>query len=126
MKRDYYEVLGVPKDADLQQVKKSYRKLARELHPDANSNDPNSEEKFKEATEAYEVLSDPEKRGIYDTYGHEGLRRGAGGAGGGFDGFRTSAIYSSRSSAISQGEAPSARLSRPALPGARTSASRSN
>ena len=87
MKRDYYEVLGVPKDADLQQVKKSYRKLARELHPDANSSDPNSEEKFKEATEAYEVLSDPEKRGIYDTYGHEGLRRGAGGAGGGFDGF---------------------------------------
>ena len=81
MKRDYYEVLGVPKDVDLQQVKKSYRKLARELHPDANSSDPNSEEKFKEATEAYEVLSDPEKRSIYDTYGHEGLRRGAGGAG---------------------------------------------
>ena len=88
MKRDYYEVLGVSREADLQQIKKAYRKLARELHPDANGNDPDSEEKFKEATEAYEVLSDSEKRGVYDAYGHEGLRRGAGGAGGfGFDGF---------------------------------------
>ncbi|MCE5254290.1 MAG: molecular chaperone DnaJ [Actinomycetia bacterium] len=88
MKRDYYEVLGVSRDADLQQIKRAYRRLARELHPDANSADPDCEEKFKEATEAYEVLSDPEKRGVYDTYGHDGLRRGAGGAGGfGFDGF---------------------------------------
>jgi len=88
MKRDYYEVLGVSRDADLQQIKKAYRKLARELHPDVNCNDPDCEEKFKEATEAYEVLSDPEKRGVYDAYGHDGLRRGAGGAGGfGFEGF---------------------------------------
>jgi len=88
MKRDYYEVLGVSRDADLQQIKRAYRRLARELHPDANSADPDCEEKFKEATEAYEVLSDPEKRGVYDTYGHDGLRRGAGGSGGfGFDGF---------------------------------------
>ncbi len=87
-KRDYYEVLGVPRDADLGQIKKAYRRLARQLHPDVNSNDPECEEKFKEATEAYEVLCDPEKRRLYDAYGHEGLRRGAGGAGGfGFDDF---------------------------------------
>ncbi len=88
MKRDYYEVLGVSRDADLQKIKKAYRRLARELHPDVNCNDPECEEKFKEATEAYEVLSDQEKRGLYDAYGHDGLRRGAGGAGGfDFDGF---------------------------------------
>jgi molecular chaperone DnaJ len=88
MKRDYYEVLGVSRDADLQQIKKAYRKLARQHHPDVNVDDPECEEKFKEATEAYEVLSDAERRSIYDTYGHEGLRRGAGGAGGfDFDGF---------------------------------------
>lgn len=87
-KRDYYEVLGVPRNADTQQIKKAYRMLARELHPDVNCNDPECEEKFKEATEAYEVLSDQQKRTLYDTYGHDGLRRGAGGAGGyGFDGF---------------------------------------
>jgi molecular chaperone DnaJ len=85
MKRDYYEVLGVSRDADLQQIKKAYRKLARELHPDVNCTDPACEEKFKEATEAYEVLCDSEKRGLYDAYGHDGLRRGAGGTG--FDGF---------------------------------------
>ena len=88
MERDYYEVLGVPRDADAPQIKKAYRNLARELHPDVNGSDPAGEERFKEATEAYEVLSDAEKRGIYDAYGHEGLRRGAGaGGGGGFGGF---------------------------------------
>ena len=88
MKRDYYEVLGLSRDADLTQIKKAYRKLARELHPDVNCSDPECEDKFKEATEAYEVLSDSEKRGLYDAYGHDGLRRGAGGAGGfGADGF---------------------------------------
>jgi molecular chaperone DnaJ len=88
MKRDYYEVLGISRDADIQQIKKAYRKLAREHHPDVNDNDPGCEEKFKEATEAYEILCDAEKRGLYDAYGHEGLRRGAGGAGGpGFEGF---------------------------------------
>ena len=85
MKRDYYEVLGVQRDVDIQQIKRAYRKLAREHHPDVNDGDPQCEEKFKEATEAYEVLCDPDKRSLY---GHEGLRRGAGAAGGfGFDGF---------------------------------------
>jgi molecular chaperone DnaJ len=88
MKRDYYDVLGVQRDADLQQIKRAYRKLAREHHPDVNQHDPECEEKFKEATEAYEVLCDSDKRRLYDAYGHDGLRGGAGGAGGyGFDGF---------------------------------------
>ena len=74
--RDPYEVLGVPRDADEQQIKKSFRKLARELHPDVNAHDPDAEEKFKEAAEAYEILSDQSRREIYDRYGHEGLRSG--------------------------------------------------
>jgi molecular chaperone DnaJ len=86
MKRDYYEVLGVPRDADTQQIKKAYRKLAREHHPDVNDHDPECEEKFKEATEAYEVLCDGEKRTVYDAYGHDGLRRG-GAQGAGYEGF---------------------------------------
>ena len=76
MPRDYYEVLGVPRTADENEVKKSFRRLARELHPDANQDDPHAEEKFKELAEAYEVLSDRERREIYDRYGHEGLRGG--------------------------------------------------
>src|SRR5947199_10325328 len=74
--RDPYEVLGVPRDADETQIKKASRRLARELHPDVNSHDPQAEEKFKEAAEAYEVLSDPDRRATYDRYGHEGLRSG--------------------------------------------------
>ncbi len=74
--RDPYEVLGVPRDAAEQDVKKAFRKLARELHPDVNAHDPQAEEKFKEAAEAYEILSDPERRATYDRYGHEGLRSG--------------------------------------------------
>ena len=76
MPRDYYEVLGVSRDADETQVKKAFRRLARELHPDVNAHDPGAEGKFKEAAEAYEVLSDPERRRMYDAYGHEGLRTG--------------------------------------------------
>jgi molecular chaperone DnaJ len=76
MPRDYYEVLGVGRDADEAEVKKAFRRLARELHPDVNAHDPEAEEKFKEAAEAYEVLSDAERRGTYDAYGHEGLRSG--------------------------------------------------
>jgi molecular chaperone DnaJ len=74
--RDYYEVLGVGRDADEADVKKAFRRLARELHPDVNAHDPEAEEKFKEAAEAYEVLSDPERRQLYDSYGHEGLKSG--------------------------------------------------
>jgi molecular chaperone DnaJ len=76
MPRDYYEVLGVSRDADEAAVKKAFRKLARELHPDVNAHDPDAEAKFKEAAEAYEVLSDPDRRQQYDAYGHEGLRSG--------------------------------------------------
>jgi len=74
--RDYYDVLGVPRDADDATIKKAFRRLARELHPDVNSHDPDAEEKFKEAAEAYEVLSDAERRATYDRYGREGLRTG--------------------------------------------------
>ena len=76
MPRDYYEVLGVDRGADEAAVKKAFRRLARELHPDVNAHDPEAEEKFKEAAEAYEVLSDPERRQLYDSYGHEGLKSG--------------------------------------------------
>ncbi|HXC45455.1 MAG TPA: molecular chaperone DnaJ [Solirubrobacteraceae bacterium] len=72
--RDPYDVLGVPRDAGEQEVKKAFRKLARELHPDVNAHDPQAEEKFREAAEANEILSDPERRATYDRYGHEGLR----------------------------------------------------
>ena len=76
MPRDYYEVLGVDRSAGETEVKKAFRRLARELHPDVNRHDPQAEERFKEAAEAYEVLSDPERRATYDRYGHEGLRSG--------------------------------------------------
>jgi molecular chaperone DnaJ len=76
MPRDYYEVLGVSRDAGETEIKKAFRKLARELHPDVNSHDPDAEDKFKEAAEAYEVLSDADRRATYDRYGHDGLRSG--------------------------------------------------
>jgi molecular chaperone DnaJ len=76
MPRDYYEVLGLGRDASETEIKKAFRGLARELHPDVNDHDPAAEEKFKEAAEAYEVLSDSGRRGTYDSYGHEGLRSG--------------------------------------------------
>src|SRR5687767_8728101 len=76
MARDYYEVLGVQRGASEGDIKRAFRRLARELHPDANQDDPHAEEKFKELAEAYEVLSDAERRGVYDRYGHEGLRGG--------------------------------------------------
>jgi molecular chaperone DnaJ len=73
VKRDAYEVLGVARDADSTQIKKAFRAKARELHPDVNRHDPDAEEKFKELAEAHEILSDAERRQIYDRYGHEGL-----------------------------------------------------
>ena len=82
MKRDYYEVLGVKREASVEEIKKSYRRLAIQYHPDKNPGDQEAEEKFKEAAEAYSVLSDPEKRNRYDRFGH----RGIGGAAG-FQGF---------------------------------------
>ena len=89
-KRDYYEVLGVPKNASDEDIKKAYRKLAMKHHPDRNQGDAEAEVKFKEAKEAYEMLSDAEKRGAYDQYGHAGvdpnMRGGPGGAQG-FGGF---------------------------------------
>ena len=82
-KRDYYEVLGVQKGATKEEIKKGYRKLAIQYHPDRNPGNKEAEEKFKEATEAYEVLSDDQKRQIYDQYGFAGLAgMGAGGGGG--------------------------------------------
>jgi molecular chaperone DnaJ len=74
--RDPYEVLGVARDADEAQIKSAFRRLARELHPDVNKHDPEAEDKFKEAAEAYEILSDAERRATYDRYGHDGLRSG--------------------------------------------------
>jgi molecular chaperone DnaJ len=84
-KRDYYQVLGINRDSGEDEIKKAYRKQAVKYHPDKNPGDKSAEESFKEATEAYEILKDPQKRGIYDQYGHEGLR--GGGFGGGFNGF---------------------------------------
>ena len=76
MPRDYYELLGVERGADEKEIKRAFRKVARELHPDVNKHDPEAEVKFKEVAEAYEVLSDPERRRTYDAFGHEGLRSG--------------------------------------------------
>lgn len=93
IKKDYYEVLGINKNADDKAIKKAYRKLAKKYHPDINPGDANAEAKFKEVTEAYEILSNPEKRKLYDQFGHAafdgtgGAQSGAYGNAGGFEGF---------------------------------------
>ena len=84
-KRDYYEVLGVDKNADEATIKKAYRTLAKKYHPDMNPGDKEAEKKFKEASEAYAILSDPEKKQQYDQFGHAAFEGGAGGSYGGFD-----------------------------------------
>lgn len=100
-KRDYYEVLGVDKSATEADIKKAYRKLAKQYHPDVNQNDKQAEAKFKEVNEAYDVLSNPEKKSRYDQFGHAGTDPngfggyGGGGFGGGFDGFDVGDIFES-------------------------------
>src|SRR5947207_11969938 len=86
-KRDYYEVLGVARSATDQDLKKSYRRLAHQYHPDKNQTDPEAEEKFKEAAEAYAVLSSPEQRQRYDRFGHAGISSSAASAAWGAPGF---------------------------------------
>lgn len=98
-KRDYYEILGIEKGAGEDQIKKAYRKMAKKYHPDVNKDNPEAEEKFKEVNEAYEVLSDPQKKQAYDQFGHAGVDPNAGfggGAGtGGFGGFDMGDIFES-------------------------------
>ena len=86
MKKDFYEILGVAKSASQDEIKKAYRKVAMQFHPDKNPGDKASEEKFKEAAEAYEVLSDADKRAQYDRFGHQAFSAGRGNGGGGFSG----------------------------------------
>jgi len=82
-KRDYYEILGVNKSAAADEIKKAYRKVAMQHHPDRNPGDKSAEEKFKEAAEAYEILSDTDKKAQYDRYGHAGVSSNGRGFGGG-------------------------------------------
>ena len=87
-KKDYYNILGVKKDAKADEIKKAYRRLARKHHPDVNPNDKVSEDKFKEVQEAYDVLSDPQKRRNYDQFGHAGVGGAPGAGGDPFEAFR--------------------------------------
>jgi len=118
-KRDYYEVLGVSRNATEEEIKKAYRKLAKQYHPDANPGDKTAEAKFKEASEAYAVLSDPEKRRQYDQFGHAAFENVGGGAGGfdfsGFDmgdifGDLFGDLFGSRSRRANTGPVPGANI----------------
>ena len=92
-KRDYYDILGVSKSADQAEIKKSYRKIALKFHPDRNPDNKEAEDKFKEAAEAYEILSDADKRARYDRFGHQGVSGAGGGGGGGFGGMNMEDIF---------------------------------
>ena len=92
-KRDYYEVLGVSKSTDEKDIKKAYRRVAMKYHPDRNPDDPDADSKFKEATEAYDILMDEEKRAAYDRFGHAGVDPSMGGGAGGFGGGNFSDIF---------------------------------
>lgn len=91
-KRDYYDILGISKSADANEIKKAYRKLAMQYHPDRNPGNKEAEAKFREATEAYEILKDDQKRGAYDQYGHQAFSQGGGASG--FEGFDFNDIFS--------------------------------
>jgi molecular chaperone DnaJ len=93
IKRDYYEVLGVSRGATAEDLKRAFRKLAMQFHPDRNPDNPTAAERFKECSEAYEVLSDPDKRRSYDMFGHAGVTAGAGSGFGGFEGFGFGDIF---------------------------------
>lgn len=98
-KQDYYEILGVSKTAEEREIRKAYKRLAMKYHPDRNQGDKEAEAKFKEIKEAYEVLTDSQKRAAYDQYGHAAFEQGGMG-GGGFGGAQTSAIFLVTFSAI--------------------------
>jgi len=93
-KRDFYDILGVAKGASAEEIKKAYRKLAIKYHPDKNPDDKTAEDKFKEAAEAYEVLSNPEKKQRYDQFGHAGVGGAGGGGGYGGGGMNMEDIFS--------------------------------
>jgi molecular chaperone DnaJ len=93
-KRDYYEVLGINKSASAAEIKKAYRKMAIKFHPDKNPDDTSAEEKFKEAAEAYEILSDDNKKARFDQYGHQAFEGGHGGGGFGGGGMNMVDIFS--------------------------------
>eukprot|EP00897_Mesotaenium_endlicherianum_P003325 jgi/Mesen1/301/ME1156381C09477 len=93
-KRDYYEILGVGKTASADEIKKAYRKVAMQFHPDRNPGDKAAEEKFKEAAEAYEVLSDADKKAKYDRFGHAAFAPGSGGGGAHYGGMNMEDIFS--------------------------------
>lgn len=92
-KRDYYDILGVDRNADEKTIKKAYRKIALKFHPDKNPDDKSAEDKFKEAAEAYEILSDADKRARYDRFGHQGVGGASQGGGGGFGGMNMDDIF---------------------------------